>query len=59
MAVPAKSVPGVSTMMGPIEEALIETLFPAIFRREEVDANFWKILVHSVNSGRIVIPYPQ
>ena len=43
-----RTVPGVGTLMGPIEEALREKLFPALFRGEEINANFSKILGHNV-----------
>ena len=45
--------------MGPIDEALQETLFPALFRGEEVDADFRKILGRSVKCGGLGIPEPQ
>ena len=35
-----RTVPGVIYLMGPIEDALIEAFFPAIFGGEEVSANF-------------------
>ena len=52
------TVPGVSTMMGPIEEALRDKLFPALFGGEEITANFRQILGHSVKHGGLGIPYP-
>ena len=45
--------------MGPIEEALIEKFFPVLFGGEEIDANFWKILVHRVKHGRLGILDPH
>ena len=54
-----RTVPGVGTMMGPIEEALREKFFPALFRREEINTNFRQILVHSIKHGRLGIPYPR
>ena len=45
--------------MGPIKEALRDTYFPALFRGEEVDANFKKILGHSVKRGGLGIPDPS
>ena len=45
--------------MGPIEEVLREKLFPSLFRGEEVTANFWKILGHSVKHGGLGIPEPR
>ena len=54
-----RTVPGVGTLMGPIEEALREKLFPALFRGEEINANFWKILGHSVNHDGLGIPDPR
>ena len=46
-------------MMGPIEEALREKFFPAIFVGEEIKSNFRKILGHSVKHGGLGIPYPR
>ena len=45
--------------MVPIEEALRETLFPKLFRGEEIDADFKTILGHSVKCGLLGIPDPQ
>ena len=45
--------------MGPIEEALREKFFPALFGREEINADFQKILCHNVNHGGLDIPYPR
>ena len=45
------TVPGVGTLMGPIEEALRKTFFPALYGGEEINADFWKVLGHSVNHG--------
>ena len=39
-----RTVTGVSTLMGPIEEALTEKLFPVLFGGEEINANSRKIL---------------
>ena len=44
--------------MGPIKESLRETLFPVIFGGEEINADFQKILGHSVKRGGLGIPYP-
>ena len=41
-----RTVSGVGTLIGPIEEALREKLFTTLFGREEINANFRKILVH-------------
>ena len=41
-----------------IEYALREKLSPALFRGEEVDADFWKIPGHSVKRGRLGTPEP-
>ena len=46
-----RNVPRVGTLMGPIEEALREKLFPTLFGGEEINANFRKIIGHSVNHG--------
>ena len=45
--------------MGPIEEALREKFIPALFGGEEINANFWQILGHSVNHGSLGIPDPR
>ena len=54
-----RTVSGVGTLMGPIEEALREKLFPALFRGEEINAYLWKILGHSVKHGGLGIPEPR
>ena len=43
-------------MMGPVEEAVRETSFPAILWRGRRHADFRKILGHSVNHGVLGIP---
>ena len=45
--------------MFPIDEALRETFFPALFGGEEVDADCRKIICHSVNPGGLGIPDPR
>ena len=45
--------------MGPIEEVLRENFFPLLFGGEEIDANFRKILGHSVKHGGLGIPDPR
>ena len=45
--------------MGPIEEALREKLFPALFGGEEINADFRKILGHSVKHGGLGITDPR
>ena len=45
--------------MVPIEEALREKFFPTLFGGEEINADFWKILGHSVKHGGLGIPYSQ
>ena len=45
--------------MGPIEEALREKLFPALFGGEEINANFRKILGHSDNHDGLGILEPR
>ena len=45
--------------MDPIEEALRDKFFPAIFGGGEIKANFRKILGHSVNHGGVGIPNPR
>ena len=54
-----RTVPRVGTPMGPIEEALREKIFPALFGGEEIDSNFRQILGHSVKHGGLGIPDPQ
>ena len=54
-----RTVPEVGTMMDPIEEALTEKFFPALFRGEKINANFCKILGHSVKRGGLGIPDTQ
>ena len=44
--------------MGPIYEALREKFSPALFRGEEINANFRKILGRSVKNGVLSIPDP-
>ena len=39
-----RTFPGVSTMVGPIDEALIETFFLALFGGEEINTDFLKYL---------------
>ena len=45
-------------MMGPIEEALREKLFPALFGGEKIDSNYRKILGHIIKHGGLGIPDP-
>ena len=54
-----RTVPGVGTLMGPIEEALREKFFPSLFRGEEIDADFRKILGHGFKHGGLGIPDPR
>ena len=42
--------------MVPIEEALREKCFPSLFRGEEIDAEFRKILGHGVKHVGLGIP---
>ena len=51
-----RTVPGVGTLMGPIEEAQRETFSPSLFGREEITADFRKILRRSVKHGGLGIP---
>ena len=53
------NVPLVGTLMGPLEEALRDKFFPALFKGKEINDNFQKILSHSVNHGRLGIPSYQ
>ena len=54
-----RTVPRVGTLMGPIEEAIRENLFPALFGGEDINANFRKILGHSVKHVGLCIPDPR
>ena len=54
-----RTVPGVGTLMGPIEEALRENIFPSLCGGEEFTAEFRKILIHSVKHGGLGIPDPR
>ena len=45
--------------MGPIKEALRETFSPTLFVEEMINADFRKILGHSVKSERLGIWDPQ
>ena len=56
---PQSTVIEVGTMMGPIEEALREKFFPTLFGREDINADFRKILGHSVEHGGLGIPDPR
>ena len=53
-----RTVPGVGTLVGPIEEALREKFFPALFEGEKINVDFRKILGHSVKHGGLCIPDP-
>ena len=54
-----RTVPGVGTLMCPIEEALREKCFPSLFGGEEINADFRKILGYSVKHGGLGIPDPR
>ena len=54
-----RTVPIVGTMNGPIEEALREKFFLALFGGEEINSDFWNILGHSVKNGRLGILDPR
>ena len=54
-----RTVTGFSSLMGPIEEALREKFFPALFGGEDINADFQQILGHSINHGSLVIPDPR
>ena len=51
-----RTVPGVGTLMVPIEEALREKCSPSLFGGEEIDADFRKILGRGVKHGGLGIP---
>ena len=54
-----RTVPGVGTLIGPIEDALREKIFPSLFEGEEITADFRKILGHSVKHGGLGILDPR
>ena len=54
-----KTVLGVGTLMGHIENVLGEKFFPALLWGEYINADSRKILVHSVNHGGLVIQDPR
>ena len=54
-----RTFPVAGTLMGPIEEALREKLFPALFRGEEINSDFRQILGHCFKHGNLVIPDPR
>ena len=54
-----RTVPGVGNLMGPIEEALREKLSPSLFGGEDITANFWQILGHSIKHGGLGILDPR
>ena len=45
--------------MSPIEESLRKKQHPALFRGEEINTDFWKILGHSVKHSGLGIPDPR
>ena len=53
-----RTVPGVGTLMGPIEEALRENPPPSLFGGEEITSDFRKILGYIVKHGGLGIPDP-
>ena len=54
-----RTVPKVGALMGPIEEALREIFFLALFGGEEINADFQQILGHSVKHGSLGILDPR
>ena len=56
---PQRTVPGIVSMMGTIEDARREVFFPALFRGEEVSANLRAILGNILKRGGLGIPEPQ
>ena len=54
-----RAVPGVGTLMGPIEEALREKFFSSLFGGEEITSDSRKILGHSIKHGSLGIPDPR
>ena len=53
------TVPGVGSLMGPIEDYLREAFFPELFRGGEVSTNLREILGHNVKRGGLGIPDPR
>ena len=54
-----RTVPGVGTLVGPIEEALREKFFPTLFGGGGINADFRQILGHSVKYGGLGILEPR
>ena len=54
-----RAVPGVGTLIGPIEVALKEKNFKALFGGEDINATFRKSLGHSVKRGGLGITDPR
>ena len=54
-----RTVPVVGTLMGPIEGALRKKVFPSLFRGEEINTDFRKIIGHSLKHGGLGIPDPR
>ena len=53
------TIPGVGSLMGPIDDALREAFFYATFGGEEVSDNIREILGHSMKHGGLGIPEHQ
>ena len=53
-----RTVPGVGSLMGPIEDSLIDAFSHTMFGGEEVSADFREILNHSIKRGGLGIPNP-
>ena len=51
-----RTAPRVGTLMGPIEEALRETLLPTLFEGDDIDTDFWRILGHRIYRDGLGIP---
>ena len=51
-------LPGVGTIIGPIEDALREAFLPALSGGEEVSDDLREILGHKVKRGGLNLPYP-
>ena len=54
-----RTVPEVGALMEPIERALREAFFPALFGEGEVDNRMQYLLDHSVKCSGLGIPYPR
>ena len=54
-----RNVPGVGYLMGPIENALREAIFPPLFGGEDINADLIEILGYSVKRGGLGVSDPR